>query len=126
MLRPDTTLLEGTDGRSVQISGPLAGGEHWPMIEVHYLDSEFFHPPADADLRQWVLDHVPAHDAVDTRMQIAGRPTVHLRTEASQQAGARDETYVVDDGQLFTIAILHAGREDWDLYTAFLNGFSFP
>jgi len=125
MVPPDATVLEGTDGRSIQITGPLVDNERWPFFEVRTFDSDFYHPPADVDLRQWVLDHVPAHDAVDTATQVAGRPTVHLRHEASQQAGARDEYYVVDDGQLFTITILHSGREDWALYDAFLNGFRF-
>ena len=36
MFPPDTTLLEGADGRSIQISGPLVDNERWPMIEVQW------------------------------------------------------------------------------------------
>jgi hypothetical protein len=71
------------------------------------------------------MDHVLSYDAIDTGTQIAGRPTVHLRHEASQQVGARDEYYVVNDGQLYMITIIHSGPEDWDLYNAFLQSFSF-
>jgi hypothetical protein len=122
----EITVLEAPQGTGIQISGPLVDNERWPVFEVQHFDSDFFHPPADVDLQQWVLDHVPSYDAVDTETQIAGRPTVHLSHEASQQACAFDRYYVVKDGQLFCIVITHTGgQEDWELYDRFLRGLTF-
>ena len=96
------------------------------MIEVHYLDSDFFHPPAGADLGLWIVDHVPSFAAIDPKVEVAGLPAVWVTTKASQQAYGFDEYYVVKDGQLFRIVFIHTGgQQDWDLYTKFLENFSF-
>jgi hypothetical protein len=122
----NAALFEGTDGRSIQISGPLVDNERWPMIEVLYYDSEFYQPPEGQDLGLWVVDRVPAFDAIDPTQQVAGLPAVWVTTNASPQAYGVDEFYVAKDGQLFRIAFIHTkGQQDWDLYTRFLEGFSF-
>jgi hypothetical protein len=73
-----------------------------------------------------VTQFVFAYDDIDTGVNIVGLPAVHLRTEATQQSYALDEYYVIKDGQLFRIGILHAGgREDWNLYNEFLQSFRF-
>ncbi len=122
----DATLLESPQGTGVQISGPLVGNERWPILEVSYYDSGFYHPPAGADITQWVTQFVLAYDEIDTGVDIAGLAAVHLRTEATEQSYAFDEYYVIKDSQLFRISILHTGdREGWDLYDKFLQSFRF-
>jgi hypothetical protein len=122
----ESTVLEASQNSGVQISGPLVDNERWPLIEVSYFHSEFYQPPVDVDLQEWVLEHVPSYDAVDTQTQVAGRPAVHLAHEASPQAYAFDEYYFVEGGQLFRVGIIHTGgQEDWELYDKFLSGVSF-
>jgi hypothetical protein len=122
----DATLLESPQGTGVQISGPLVGNERWPILEVSHYDSGFYHPPAGTDVAQWVTQSVLVYDEIDTGVEIAGLAAVHLRTEATQQSYALDEYYVIKNNQLFRIGILHAGgREDWNLYNEFLQGFRF-
>jgi hypothetical protein len=126
MMPPELILLEGTDYRSIQISGPLVDNERWPMIEVSYFDSEFYHPPEGQNLGLWVVDHVPSFDAIDPGQQVAGLPAVWVTTKPSPQAYGYDEFYVAKDGQLFRIAFIHTkGQQDWDLYTRFLDNFRF-
>ena len=99
----------------------------WPVLSVSHYESDFYHPPAGTDVEQWVIDHVPSYDEIDTEAQIAGRPAVHLVTEATGQSYGYDEYYFVKDGQLFRIHILHTdGQQDWELYTKFLDSFRFP
>jgi hypothetical protein len=96
------------------------------MLEVSHYDSGFYHPPAGTDVAQWVTQSVLAYDEIDTGVEIAGLAAVHLRTEATQQSYAFDEYYVIKNNQLFRIGILHTtGREDWNLYNEFLQGFRF-
>ena len=98
----------------------------WPVLSVSHFPSEFYNPPGGTDLQQWVIDHVPSYDEIDPGAEIGGLPAVHLRTEASTQADGYDEYYVIKDGHLLRIMILHTGRrEDWDLYDKFLGSFSF-
>ena len=123
----DATLLESPQETGIQISGPLVGNERWPILEVWHYDSDFYHPPAGTDVEQWVTQFVFAYDDIDTGVEIAGLPAVHLRTDATERSYASDEYYVIKDDQLFRIGILHAaGREDWDLYSKFLQSFTFP
>jgi hypothetical protein len=96
------------------------------MIEVTYPDSDFYHPPEGQDLALWIANHLPHYDAIDPEVELGGTPAVRVTTEASPQAYGMDEFYVVNDGQLFRIAFIHAqGQQDWDLYSRFLQGLSF-
>jgi CheY-like chemotaxis protein len=51
---------------SVQFSGPLVEGEHWPVLTVSHYDSDFHHPPAGTDVGQWIADNEIPYDAIDT------------------------------------------------------------
>jgi hypothetical protein len=122
----DATLQESPQGTGVQITGPLVDNERWPIIEITHFDSDFYHPPAGTDVAQWVTEFVPVYDEIDTAAVIAGLPTVHLTTNATQQSYGYDEYYVSKGDQLFRINITHAGgQEDWNLYNGFLGSFSF-
>lgn len=102
-------------------------GQEWPVLSVSHHDSEFYHPPAGTDLQEWISDRVQSYDEIDTDVEIAELPTVHLRTGASPEAYGFDEYYFRRDDQLFRIMILHTGgQEDWDLYDKFLRSFTFP
>jgi hypothetical protein len=126
MYPPDATLLEGTTGRSIQISGPLIDNERWPMIEVTYFDSEFYHPPEGADLGLWIVDHGPDHDGRVMALEVAGLLGIRVTAKASPQAYGFDEYYVVKDGQLFRIALIHTkDQPDWKVYGMFLDSFTF-
>jgi hypothetical protein len=117
----------GTDlNESVQFSGPLVEGEHWPVLTVSHYDSDFYRPPAGTDVAQWIVDKEVPYDAIDSEVTIAGLPAVHLRTEAGPGWYASDAYYLIKGGQLFHILILHTGgQEDWELYNAFLQGLTF-
>jgi hypothetical protein len=113
--------------KSVQFSGPLVEGEHWPVLTVSHYDSEFYRPPAGTNIGQWIADsEIITYDAIDSEMTIAGLPAVRLRAEAGPGWYASDAYYLIKDGQLFQILILHTGgQEDWVLYDRFLQGLTF-
>lgn len=121
----DCTVMGSNLDRSVEFVGPLVNNEHWPWLTISHTDCDFCHPPADADVRQWLAD-VGVSGQVGSEVQIAGLPTVHFVHEGSPQSYASDEYYFIKDDQLFFISILHAGRkQDWDLYDKFLRSFTF-
>jgi putative hemolysin len=122
----DCQVMGGNLNESVQFSGLLVEGEHWPVLTVSHYDSDFYHPPASTDVGQWIADNEIPYDAIDTEVEIAGLPTVHLRYEAGPGWGASDAYYFVKEGQLFYILILHTGdQEGWELYDKFLQGLTF-
>jgi hypothetical protein len=121
----DLTVLEDQDG-NVNISGPLVDNERWPCIAVSTYDSEFYLPPAGTDVAEWVTGFGMPYDEIETGLEIAGLPAVHLKTYASPMAYAYDEYYFIENERLFRITIIHCGPEDWELYTNFLEGFEFP
>jgi putative hemolysin len=120
----DCSVMGANLNESVQFAGPLVEG--WPVLTVSHYDSEFYQPPAGTDVGQWIADHEIPYDAIDTEVEIAGLPAVHLRYEAGPGWDASDAYYFVKDGQLFYILILHTGgQEDWELYDRFLQGLTF-
>jgi putative hemolysin len=120
----DCQVMGANLEESVQFSGLLAEG--WPVLTVSHYDSDFYHPPAGTDVAQWIADNEIPYDAIDTETEIGGLPAVHLRYEAGRGWDASDAYYVVKDGQLFYILLLHTGgREDWELYSKFLEGLTF-
>jgi putative hemolysin len=120
----DCQVMGANLNESVQFSGLLAEG--WPVLTISHYDSEFYHPPAGTDVAQWIADNEIPYDAIDTEIKIGGLPAVHLRYEAGRGWDASDAYYVVKDGQLFYILLLHTGgRADWDLYNKFLQGVTF-
>jgi hypothetical protein len=123
----DSQVMGANLNESVQFSGPLLEGEHWPVLTVSHYDSDFYHPPAGTDVAQWIADHEIPYDEIYTEVEIAGLPAVHLRTEAGPGWYASDAYYLIKDGQLFHILILHTGggQEDWELYDRFLQGLTF-
>jgi hypothetical protein len=102
-------------------------GREWPVLTVSHYDSDFYHPPAGTDLVLWVTDHVLSYDEIDTEVEIAGLPAVHLRQEGGQGGLGSDEYYFIRGEQLFRVMIPHTGgQEDWELYDKFLQGITFP
>jgi hypothetical protein len=124
---PGDAQVMGADlNESVQFSGRLVEGEHWPVLTLSHYESEFYSPPVGTDVSEWIGDHGTPYDAIDTGAVIAGLPAVHLRYEAGPGWYASDAYYLVKDGQLFHVLLLHTGgQEDWDLYDKFLSGISF-
>jgi hypothetical protein len=122
----DCQVMGANLNESVQFSGPLVEGEYWPVLTVSHYDSEFYRPPAGTDVAQWIADNEVPYDEIDTQVLLGGLPAVRLRSEAGPGWYASDSYYVIKDGQLFHILILHAGgREDWELYDMFLQGVLF-
>jgi putative hemolysin len=114
--------------KSISIIGPLVDDEYWPQITIsHPGDREDFHPPEDADLQQWLIDH----SLIGVKQQlpdahIAGTTAIHLRHDRSPQSYAFDQYYFAKAGQLYAIVIGHMGdKEDWALYNRFLESFQF-
>ena len=119
-------VMGGDLNEAVSFSGPPVEGEQFPLLWVMHYDSDFYSPPAGTDVAQWIADSEVPYDAIDTELEIAGVPAVHLRYEAGPGWGASDVYYFIKDGQLFQIQILHTGsQEGWDLYNKFLEGFTF-
>jgi hypothetical protein len=122
----DSQVMGANLNESVQFSGPLVEGEHLPVLTVSHYDSEFYRPPAGTDVAQWIADHQIPYDKIDTEAEISGLLAVRLRTEAGPAWYASDSYYVIRDGQLFHILILHTGgQEDWELYDRFLQSLPF-
>ncbi|MBL7065096.1 MAG: PT domain-containing protein [Anaerolineae bacterium] len=102
-------------------------GQQWPVLTVRHYDSDFYHPPAGADVRQWIADRDMTYDEIDLEAEIAGLPMVHLIYEEGPGWDASDEYYFIRGDQLFSILILHTGgQQDWELYNKFLQSFTFP
>ena len=96
----------------------------WPVLAVRHYDSDFYHPPAGTDVRQWIAHYT--YDEIDPEAEIAGLPAVHLIYEEGPGWEASDEYYFIRGDQLFSILILHSGgQQDWDLYNKFLQSFTF-
>jgi hypothetical protein len=78
------------------------------------------------DLVQWLTDHFLLGDERLPDVQIAGTTAIHLRHERSPQSYAHDRYYFAKSGQLFMVVIGHvADREDWELYSHFLESIQF-
>ena len=108
----------------VEFVGPKEDGERWPRFSISHYSSAFYSPDEGVDVKEWVKMH-PSFTAGEDRT-IAGLPAVHFVQVKSQQAYAGDYYYLINDGQLYEIVILHAGgRQDWPVYEQFLNSFSF-
>jgi hypothetical protein len=122
----DNQVMGANLNESVQFSGPLLEGEHWPVLTVSHYGSDFYRPSAGTDVAQWIADHEIPYDEIDTKVEIAGLPAVRLRTEAGPGWYGSDAYYLIKGGQLFHILILHTGgQEDWELYDRFLQGLAF-
>ena len=121
----DAEIQSEDPNRAVQVIGPLVNNEWWPVFFVAHPDTEFFRPPAGVDLQKWLSDKGMLRGEVKSSVQIAGLPAVHLRSERSPQSYGADRYYFARDGQLFEITILHAGKEDWELYNRFLSSLTF-
>jgi hypothetical protein len=122
----DCQVMGGNLNEAVTFSGPLVQGEQWPILTVMHYDSDFYSPPAGTDIVQWIADNEIPYDAIDTELKIAGLPAVRLSYEAGPGWGASDVYYLIKDGQLFQIQILHnADQEGGELYNQFLAGFGF-
>ncbi len=131
---PDATLSTADDPlRTLTITGPLVGNEHWPVIYFsHPSDREDYRPPAGADLQKWLVDHKllmtdgKQGEARQADAQIAGTKAIHTRLPRSPQTFAYDKYYFAKSQQLYTVVILHAGdKEDWELYNHFLASIQF-
>ena len=122
----DCAVVSKNLDEALQVSTATTTGEGWPCLGVTHYDSDFYHPPAGTDLKQWLIDWEIHHDEMDTDVEIAGLSAVHLITKAAKGAYAYDEYYFVKGEQLFRILIVHCGKEDWDLYNTFLSSFIFP
>jgi hypothetical protein len=120
---PGECTVMGTDlDEVVQFAG-----QDWPVLTVRHYDSDFYHPPAGTDVRQWVTDHDITYDEIDPEVEITGLPAVHLTYKEGPGWYASDEYYFIREDQLFSILILHTGgQQDWDLYNKFLQSFTFP
>jgi hypothetical protein len=122
----DVTVVEAGDGTGTSFEGPLSDNERWPSISINHYDSSFYHPPAGADVSQWVADFGIPHDQIGQSTEIGGLPATHLIVKSTPQSYGFDEYYFIKDEQLFRILILHTGgKQDWDLYDQFLQGFAF-
>lgn len=121
----DGTIETVQPERSISMTGPLQADEHWPVFFISYPDEEAYYPPAEADLIEWLADHnLLMGDRLPGRL-IAGFNAIHLRQAGSPQAYAVDHYYLTHEGRIFQITILHAGKEDWQVYDRFLDSFKF-
>jgi putative hemolysin len=131
---PDATVNSADDPeRTLTITGPLTGNDHWPMIYFsHPGDREDYRPPAGVDLEKWLTDHnllmadSKQGEARKGDVQIAGTTAIHTRFERSLQSYAYDKYFLARSQQLYVVVILHTGdKEDWTLYNHFLASIQF-
>lgn len=126
---PADAVLESAEDpeKTLTITGPLSGDEHWPVIFVNFpSDRADFLPPENANLEQWLLDHDLLSGERQDDLTIAGVPAIHVSETNVKQAYPSDTYFLAHKGQLFSIIILHTGnQQDWDLYNHFLENFEF-
>jgi len=120
-----STLETDAQGRYLSAIGPLENNEHWPWFSVAHPDEPDYHPPADAVLQTWLAEHYRLPGQVVGTRTIAGETALHTRIDNGPQAYDDDRFYFVHGGQIYEIVIMHAGKEDWDLYDVFLDSFAF-
>jgi hypothetical protein len=127
LMYPGDTEVQGANrDEMVEFVGPIINADHWPWFFVEHFDSDFFSPPLGTDVKQWLADSNIPYEPTDQELTIGGLPAVRYLFEASPQAYARDDYYVIKDDQLFLISILHAdGLQDWALYEQFLASIAF-
>ncbi len=121
----DVNVTESGDGTTVSFEEGTATVEHWPGLTINHYDSDFYHPPEDSEVGQWVLGSGIPHDEVGLAREIAGRPALHLIIKSTPEAYAFDEYYFIKDSQLFRVVILPGGDQDWQLIDQFLQSFYF-
>jgi len=123
---PSGSTIETDDvGRNIWVVGPLDNNEHWPWFGVAHPDEADYHPPADADLRTWLAERNRLPGEVVGTRTIAGAVAIHIRNDFGPQAYDDDRFYLVHNGQVYEITIMHAGKEDWAVYDVFLDSFRF-
>jgi putative hemolysin len=117
----------GDPAHSISVVGPEYNGDRWPQITIsHPSELPEFRPPEGMDVEQWLTERSMMGDTRLPDVEIGGTKAVHLRHERSPQSYAYDRYFFARDGQLYMIVIGHtADREDWDLYTRFLESFQF-
>lgn len=112
---------------TLTLSGPLVGGEHWPVITFnHPRQRAEYAPPPEANLEKWLKDNnlLAGERLADTR--IAGTGAIHLRQKSGGQAYNADLFFFARGGQLYSVVFLHTGgKEDWALYNRFLESVAF-
>ncbi len=119
--------------RTLTITGPLTGNDHWPVIYFsHPSDREDYRPPEGVDLEKWLTEHnLLMTDGKQGEVrkpdtEIAGTRAIHTRFDRSPQSYAYDKYYFARSQQLYSVVILHtADKEDWELYNHFLASIQF-
>jgi len=92
-------------------------------VSVIHFDSPFYHPPVGTDLHSWLLDKI-SYDEIGESIKILETDSLHLITLKSSQAYAADDYYLIRNGQLYDIKIVHStNTQDWDLYYKFIRSF---
>ncbi len=126
---PDASVGAADDPqRTLTITGPLTGNDHWPVIYFsHPGDREDYRPPEGVDLEKWLKGHNllmtdgKLGEVRKPDTQIAGTRAIHTRFDRSPQSYAYDKYYFARSQQLYSVVILHtADKEDWKLYNHFL------
>jgi putative hemolysin len=123
----DCTFVSTDTARYTAVVGPLVNADNWPWFTINYPDEPGYHPPADVDLQVWLAERSRLPGKVVATRQIAGQIAVHTRFEDPRgpQSYNDDRYYLVHDGQLYEIVIMHTGKEDWSVYDVFLDCFAF-
>ncbi len=123
---PECEVMVANKGHMVSFIGPLENNKRWPMIIISHGNSNFYRPPAGSDVQEWIMGNGHHVSMVHPDATLGGLPALHLSQESSPQVYASDDYYVIRGEQLFHITLLHTGgRQDWTLYEAFLDNFSF-
>jgi hypothetical protein len=121
----EAEISESNHEEMVEFIGPMVDNEHW-HFSVQHFDDEFFRPPAGTDVRDWLADRNIPYDPLAEEVTIGGLPAVRLSSEASPQAYARDDYYVINGDQLFAFSVIHGlGLQDWALFEQFLQSITF-
>ncbi len=132
---PSNATLSTADDplRTLTITGPLTGNDHWPVIYFsHPTDRADYRPPEGVELEKWLTEHNllmvngKQGEVRQPNTQIAGVTAIHTRFARSPQSYAYDKYYFARSQQLYVVVILHTGdKEDWKLYSHFLASIQF-
>jgi hypothetical protein len=113
----------------IQVLGPEdSEGDHMPWIDISHYTTEFY-LPTTMDVRDWLAsrpDGQPHIRPTNMANIIDWLPTAHYADPGSIQHYPADSYYVIVQGRLIKVSIMHdGGKRNSKLYNEFLDSFHF-
>lgn len=120
-----------TDGDNTVMQGDISE-VGWPNISVMHMSSDFYNPPADTDLREWIVASFSYYDeylslSPNYTITTSGGDSIQaydFTVPSSPQSYSQRYIYFIDDeDQLFTIQLYDYETYSQAFYNAWLDTF---